>query len=694
MADYNPFTATNFVELLTARAHRQAACTALYCLADGTGSETAYSYADLDAHAKAWAAVLQNLTQPGDRVLLCLPNGFAYAAGFFACLYAGVVAVPAYPPEAGQLQSVKRVAAIAHHCLPQVLLTLTAFKPSLAGLADSLKATLLVLDTANLALAHAWRQPVLADDSIAFLQYTSGSTSDPKGVRVSHSNLMANERAIKQGFAITESDVFVSWLPLYHDMGLVGGLLQPIFSGIPVVLMSPRYFLERPIRWLQAVSQYRGTVSGGPDFAFRLCNERVRAEQLHGLDLAGWRLAFCGAEPIRLSSLTGFAEKLAAVGLPSSAPYPCYGLAEATLLVTCGRPGQTALANRFNAEHLARGRVLRDAAGIELVACGYPQAGHALLIADPNTGLPADEHQVGEICVNGPSLTSGYWHHAEATAGLFLDYAGQCYLRTGDLGFIDQGQLYLAGRTKDVLLMRGHNVYPHDLELALEQHCSGLRQGRVAVFAWPCDGQDRVAVAVEISRGEQKKRPAAEWFTRINRVIAETCQESAQLILLLQPGALPKTTSGKLQRRACLAAWQAGDLDVFAEYRVTTADSDRSVPQAHEQESAMAQIWADVLKQPVAALDQDFFTLGGQSIASVQIVAAVQERFGVAVEPGLLFEHPTLTAFTQAVLARMGTTDALTDAAIPANDALEGLPLSLGQQGLWAMQQIHPTSTA
>ncbi|WP_052700584.1 AMP-binding protein [Methylocucumis oryzae] len=511
--------------MLNLRAEQHPERIALYCLADGTGAETCYSYAELDLQARALAAELQTVSKPGERVMLCLANDFSYVVGFFGCLYAGLIAVPAYVPDMTNPQSSKRVLAIAQNAQPSVLLTVSTHLNSLQTLAEQIHASVMTIDTLALDRASAWLKPTIKDDDIAFLQYTSGSTAEPKGVIIGHDNLMANERAIKQGFAITEQDVFVSWLPLFHDMGLVGGLLQPLFSGIPVVLMSPRYFLERPVRWLEAVSHYRGTVSGGPDFAFRLCNERIRPAQLEGLDLTSWRLAFCGAEPIRVANLTTFAERLAATGLPKTAPYPCYGLAEATLLVTGGAPSQALTTTCFNTQDLAAQRVQPADSGVELVGCGHSQLDHTVLIISA-TGQPAGLDEVGEICLSGPSISRGYWRNPEATAAVSLVYEGQHYLRTGDLGFIHTQHLYLAGRSKDLILIRGHNVYPQDVEQALEDQCPGLRKGRVAAFAIEHNGQEAIAIAAEIGRGEQKKQPATAWFDVINRIVAETCQRT------------------------------------------------------------------------------------------------------------------------------------------------------------------------
>ncbi|MBM4200434.1 MAG: fatty acyl-AMP ligase, partial [Gammaproteobacteria bacterium] len=333
--------ARNIVELLRQRADLHPERLALRVLADGASAESSLSYAALDQAAAALAAELQSRLAVGDRVLLALPTGTDYVTAFLGCLYAGAIAVPAHPPESSRSQFHERLRAIIEDAKPRLILTHSALVEAVAiALSPAMTAVgaeIVAVDELRCADAgRAWQMPRLAPDAIAFLQYTSGSTSTPKGVVVGHDNLIANETAIQRGFGIGDQDAFVSWLPLYHDMGLVGGLLQPLFSGIVLNLMSPRHFLERPVRWLEAIARFGGTVSGGPDFAFRLCVDRITDAMAEGLDLSSWRVAFCGAEPVRHETMQAFAERFGGRRFNRHALYPCYGLAEATLLVTGG----------------------------------------------------------------------------------------------------------------------------------------------------------------------------------------------------------------------------------------------------------------------------------------------------------------------------------------------------------------------
>ncbi|WP_312154458.1 AMP-binding protein, partial [Pseudomonas sp.] len=372
----------SLVQALAQRAAQTPDRIALRFLADDPREQAVLSYRDLDLRARTIAAALQQRAEFGDRAVLLFPSGPDYVAAFFGCLYAGVIAVPAYPPESSRRHHQERLLSIIDDAEPRLLLTVEALCDSLQGLealAGDAAPELLAVDPLAPALADQWRQPQLAGNDIAFLQYTSGSTALPKGVQVSHGNLVANEQLIRHGFGIdlNPDDVIVSWLPLYHDMGLIGGLLQPIFSGVPCVLMSPGYFLARPQRWLQAISEYGGTISGGPDFAYRLCSERVSEAALAGLDLSRWRVAYSGSEPIRQDSLETFASKFQVCGFDPQSYFASYGLAEATLFVSGSRRGQGIAALEIDAQAFASHRA-EPGTGSVLMSCGYPQPGHAL----------------------------------------------------------------------------------------------------------------------------------------------------------------------------------------------------------------------------------------------------------------------------------------------------------------------------
>ncbi|MCC6921583.1 MAG: amino acid adenylation domain-containing protein, partial [Nitrosomonas sp.] len=675
---------------------------ALRFLGDGERIDAQYSYAHIDACARSVGGYLQTLVKPGDRVLLLLPSSPDYVAAFLGCLYAGVIAVPAYPPERLRPQYNARLRAIAADCSPALILTqrdlIETVTERMGSLFDSIDAKIIAFEEIDYATVQSWRPPVLRDDSIAFLQYTSGSTSAPKGVMVGYDNLMANEAAIQRRFEITGADSFVSWLPLFHDMGLVGGLMQPLYSGITLTLMSPKHFLERPVRWLEAITRYGGSISGGPNFAFRLCVERIGENALEALDLSTWRIAFCGAEPIRRETLTAFADKFAAAGLNPGALYPCYGLAEATLLVTGGRPGSGAGAVNISADAMAAGRFEADAAGQAIVNCGAVQDEHTLMLMHPQSGEPVSEGMIGEVWVAGPSVAHGYWRNDAATAAGFVGMNGETWLRTGDLAFMRHGALFITGRLKDLILIRGQNLYPQDLEILLEENIEVLRKGRIAAFAAAHSDGEGIGIAAEIGRSTQKLVPPQALFDLINETLALTCQEPASVILLLQPGALPKTTSGKLQRRACWHDWQDGALQPYAVYQSgqtpVAPEAAAAAVEWTDTEQQVAALFQAVLRVPVIDRNAGFFALGGNSIDAMHLLALVRERLFIDLEASAVFEAPDIVAFA-ARLDSCGRKSGAVSSELALRRA-DGnrFPLSYAQQRIWFHHQIASENTA
>jgi len=686
----------SLVQALAQRAKQTPERIALRFLADDPREQAVLTYQALDARARTIAAALQARAEFGDRAVLLFPSGADYVAAFFGCLYAGVIAVPAYPPESAKRHHQQRLLSIIDDAQPRLLLTVEALRDSLQEL-DALAADgapqLLAVDQLDPALAAQWREPQLAGDDIAFLQYTSGSTALPKGVQVSHANLVANEQLIRQGFGIdlNPDDVIVSWLPLYHDMGLIGGLLQPIFSGVPCVLMSPGYFLARPLRWLQAISEYGGTISGGPDFAYRLCSERVSEAALAGLDLSRWRVAYSGSEPIRQDSLETFASKFQSCGFERSSYFASYGLAEATLFVSGSRRAQGIAALQVDAQALAEHRI-ESGEGSVLMSCGYPQPEHAVCVVEPQQQQLLADNQVGEIWAAGPSIARGYWRNPQATARTFVEMNGQTWLRTGDLGFIRDGEIFVTGRLKDMLIVRGQNLYPQDLEQTLEREVEGLRKGRVAVFAVDDNGEEGIGVAVEVSRNVQKSTAPEALIKTLRQVIADACRQAPAAVLLLNPGALPKTSSGKLQRAACRQRMDDGSLDCYARFpAVSSVASAASVTEPLQ--ARIAAIWRDLLKVEAVAADDHFLLLGGNSIAATQATAQLADELGIELSLRTLFDAPVLADYSAAVAALLAD-GGQQRTHIDVRGRAQPLPQSLAQNRLWLLWQLQPHSSA
>ncbi|NQD57895.1 AMP-binding protein, partial [Pseudomonas sp. CM25] len=686
----------SLVQALAQRAAQTPDKIALRFLADAPGEQAMLSYRDLDQRARTIAAALQARASFGDRAVLLFPSGPDYVAAFFGCLYAGVIAVPAYPPESARQHHQDRLLSIIADAEPRLLLTVASLHHSLQGLHALAAADgpeLLAVDGLDPALAASWREPALKGDDIAFLQYTSGSTALPKGVQVSHGNLVANEQLIRCGFGIdlNPDDVIVSWLPLYHDMGLIGGLLQPIFSGVPCVLMSPGYFLARPLRWLQAISEYGGTISGGPDFAYRLCSERVSEASLAGLDLSRWRVAYSGSEPIRQDSLATFADKFQACGFDRQNFFASYGLAEATLFVSGSRRGQGIAALELDAEAFAANRA-EPGKGSVLMSCGYPQPGHAVRVVEPQRLQVLGDNQVGEIWAGGPSIALGYWRNPEASARTFVEMDGQTWLRTGDLGFMRGGEVFVTGRLKDMLIVRGQNLYPQDLEKTLEREVEVLRKGRVAVFAVEHQGEEGIGVAVEISRNVQKAIKPQELIRTLRQVIADACRQAPAVVLLLNPGALPKTSSGKLQRSACRLRMDDGSLDCYARFP-EVSEARAGAAAGDELQARIAGVWRDILKVGSVTADDHFLLLGGNSIAATQATARLADELGINLSLRTLFEAPVLADYSNAVATLLAEGGAQ-NAAIATLERAQALPQSLAQNRLWLLWQLQPQSAA
>ena len=456
-------------------------------LTDGEHERQHITYAQLDAHARAIATELQFLGLAGERALLLYPSGLEFIAAFFGCLYAGVVAAPAYPPRRNR--NLARIESIVADAQPAIALsTKEVFErvaPMLAGFSALHPLPWLQTDAVAASQGARRRQPDIDSTSLAFLQYTSGSTGTPKGVMLSHGNLLQNTSIIAAAMQPTHECTAVSWLPMYHDMGLIGNTIQPIFSGRPTTIMSPTHFLQKPIRWLRVLSDTGARISGGPNFAFDLCAERVTEEEKRKLDLSQWEVAFNGAEPVRPETIERFSQAFARCGFRREAFYPCYGLAEATLLVTGGDKHTAPTIRAFDSADLQRG-VVREVPDpttdgvVRLVAAGKTMLDQQIAIVDPETLKECPAGAMGEIWVAGASVAQGYWGRPELSASTFAarTAAGNGpYLRTGDLGFIDGGELFIGGRLKDLIIVRGVNHYPQDLELTVEQAHPDLQPG-------------------------------------------------------------------------------------------------------------------------------------------------------------------------------------------------------------------------
>jgi amino acid adenylation domain-containing protein len=674
-------SSASLVTLIRSQAEQRPNKTALRFLGDRDGDVSSLTYAEVDRGARAVAAHLRAAGAVGERALVLHPPGLPYISALLGCFYAGVVAVPAYPPRFNR--SMERLRDIVIDARARFALTTaaaiekieryTADEPELSGL------TWIATDQVDESLAQGWAAPQQDSDSIAFLQYTSGSTSAPKGVVLSHGNLLANMDGIVRLLGITGEDSGASWLPPYHDMGLIGTILLPLCIGAQSTLLSPTGFLQRPLRWLQAISSYRATICSAPNFAYELCTRRIGAEQIATLDLRSWRTALCGAERVRADTLERFAQAFAPAGFRHGAFAPSYGLAESTLAVSCD-PGDSA----------PRVGRLDD---LSLVSCGRPLADSKLLIVDPDTGACKPDDAVGEIWVSGPSVAQGYWQNPELSRQTFgaspqgasRDDSTR-YLRTGDLGFMRDGELYVAGRIKDLIVLRGLNFYAEDIEETLADCHPRLRLAGAAAFGVEAADEEGLVIVHEID--SLRGAPLEEMVEAIKTRIAEAHEIMVHAVVLLPPGGLPKTSSGKVQRRRCRELYLSGELPSVGP-APTAFGRDTAAPP--ELVGAVAALMADLLGMQSIGATDDFFWLGGHSLLATQLVSRIRDKFAVDLPLRSVFDAKT----PQALAARIAAAPKL--AALPPIELADRngpLALSFSQERMWYLHQLYPDSAA
>jgi acyl transferase domain-containing protein/acyl-CoA synthetase (AMP-forming)/AMP-acid ligase II/tryptophanase/acyl carrier protein len=657
--------------------------TAYSFLRDGEVLDEVLTYDTLDRRARAVAVRLAEITAPGDRVLLIYPPDLSFISAFLGCLYAGVVAVPANPPRAGQ--TARRLQSILRDSGATLALSTASFGDKIEGrlaeIAGPSGIPLIATDTLDESTAEGWRAPPIGADTLAFLQYTSGSTGDPKGVMVSHGNLAQNLEFIRRCFRMTLESMCVNWLPGFHDMGLIGVLLTPLYVGFPSLVMPPAAFMQRPICWLRAISQYRGTICGAPNVAFDLCVRGTTPDERAALDLSSWELAFCGAEPVRRDTLERFIEAFAPSGFRRSVFYPCYGQAEATLIVTGGDIDAEPVYTSIDAAALGQNRIVEAAAGgagevRHLVGCGRPWLGGRVIVVDPERRTVAAPGEVGEIWTASPSVAQGYWRRPEQTEQTFrarlADTGEGPFLRTGDLGFFQGDELFITGRSKDMIIVRGSNHYPEDIEPTVFGSHPALRPHGGAAFGVEIDGEEVLVVVHEVERSALRSLDAAEVAAAARKAVANEHGLDLHAMIFLKTGALPKTSSGKVQRRACKEGFLSGTIEhVVGEWRSAPRPQAPLPPPPDEAASAspppaaaqprtpeattpeaverwLTQRLAQHLQIDPAGIDPDepFAVYGLDSAATMRFALEIEKFIGLRVPAAEIYNHPSLRALS------------------------------------------------
>jgi amino acid adenylation domain-containing protein len=709
------------VDLLRYRATFEPGKIAFTYLQDGVTEDGSLTYQELDRQARMIAASLRDTTVVGDRALLLYPSGLDFIAAFFGCLYAGVVAVPAYPPKKNQKLS--RLKAIISDASPSVVLCTTSIAEDLAApwIEGTELARMRCLSTDMIAddPASDWHKAAITRDALALLQYTSGSTSAPKGVMVSHGNLLHNSECIRRSFELTPDTVSVTWLPSYHDMGLIDGIIQPVYTGFAAFLMSPGAFLQQPLRWLKAISKYSATHSGGPDFGYALCVDKTTPQEREGLDLSSWSTAYNGAEPIRQATLKEFTAAFEPHGFRPHFFYPCYGLAEVTLMATGGLVNEAPIYCEAQTHHLELHRIAEPSSPADkvsrLVGCGRACINTRVVIADPESLTLCSPDQVGEIWLSGDSVALGYWRQPEKTRETFGAYLADTgegpFLRTGDLGFLRGDELFLTGRLKDLFIVRGRNHYPQDIELTAEQSHPALRPGCGAAFVVEIEAHEQLVVVHEVKSKYVGKLNVEEVTGDIRHAIAEQHESQAYAIVLIGPGKIPKTSSGKIQRHSCRAEFLAGTLDDIGRSVLRRGD-ERNVATSLRRADILALspwernarlvdyinelIW-QVVGMPTTQWDtrQSLLQMGIDSLMAMELLHQLETSFGVVVSLADLLRETSIDALADMVLALLeeSSSEVLKPLIAVSAEIVEH-PLSQGQQALWFLHQLAPDSAA
>jgi glutamate-1-semialdehyde-2,1-aminomutase len=683
---------STIIEVLQWRAKNQPNKIGYVFLNDGEIESASLTYKELDYRAKLVATLLRRYAQPGDRALLIYPPGLDFIIAFLGCLYAGVVAVPVDMPRRNQ--RTQRLQKIVSDAQSRVILTVAEVLPTLENSFPSDSGTqLLGTDGIEADGAELFEPSEISADTLAFLQYTSGSTGNPKGVMVSHGNLMHNEEMMKVAFRHNEQTVIVGWLPLFHDMGLIFNALQPLYLGVNSVMMPPTAFLQKPYRWLKAIANYRGTTSGGPNFAYDLCVRKITPEQKAELDLSSWSLAFNGAEPVRAETLALFAENFQEYGFNPAALYPCYGMAETTLFTTGAARGTAPVIRSIDSAALKENRIIfprnlpaEDCWFTSIVGCGQAWLGSEIAIVDPELLTRCASDRVGEIWVASESVAQGYWNRTADTKQIFQaqiedDEKNRQFLRTGDLGFVHDGELFVTGRLKDVIIIRGRNHYPQDIELTTANCQPSLAINSGAAFTVEIGGEDKLVIAQEVERSQRRQIDRDAIETAVLAAVSEQHELQVDALLLLKPGTIPKTSSGKIQRRACRQAFLDNTFDLVVEpsdlfpsaSNPDRVDIDKSTQLASVENSARSKLENDKdrqIKAPMSVANpvlmtlvinairqqvaltlakpidrifaaRNFHSFGTDSLKAVEIIGNLSQYLELQLSPTLLFEHST-----------------------------------------------------
>ncbi|QDL09624.1 AMP-dependent synthetase [Brasilonema octagenarum UFV-E1] len=696
---------SNLVDLLHYRSQNQPDQKTYTFLQDGETISSSLTYQELELQARAIAAYLQSINATGERVLLLYPPGLEFIAGFFGCLYAGAIAIPAYPPRPNQ--SLSRLEAIATDAEVKVAFTTSSLLVYLESRFDEnpeLARRMHLLATDNIAsdLGADWQKPTLSSDTLAFLQYTSGSTGTPKGVMIAHSNLMHNLAMSHKSGELTSNSRTVTWLPFGHNTGLIVGVIQPVYSDFPVTIMSPLDFLQKPLRWLMAISRYKATQSLAPNFAYDMACFQTTAEQRAMLDLSSWELAVSGAEPVRAETIERFVATFTQCGFRREAFNPGYGMAESVVGISLGLKKQPAVIQNIEKAAFEQNRVVVAVGESEstqkIVGCGRTWLDQKILIVNPESLIQCPPEEVGEIWVSSPSVAQGYWNRPDATKETFHGYLADTnegpFLRTGDLGFLLDKELFVTGRLKDLIIIRGRNHYPQDIEFTVEKSHPALQPSCSAAFSVEVESEERLVIACEVKQTYLEKLNVDQVVAAIRQAVSQQHDLQVYAVLLLNTGSIPKTGSNKIQRHACRVGFLDGSLDVVAssihkEFNVierqvfperkalldTSPEKRQGLLKSHLQN-----LISKILTVDPSQLDwqQPLTSMGLDSLMVIELTNLLEQSLGCSLGSTVIFDYPTVEALVDYLVKKVLSSEPSesSQAELPQDDKPEALSYS------------------
>jgi acyl-CoA synthetase (AMP-forming)/AMP-acid ligase II len=660
-------------EILRFRAIQTPDQTAFIFLPDGENKEEKITYLELHHTALEIAQRLSEMHMEGERALMLFPPGLEFIKALFGCFYSGVIAVPAYPPRKNR--SLDRIKTLVIDSGASIILSTDdiyqLFERSFSDVTELKQLTWITTNISNPTsnspnrpIAQSSNRPIVQSPNpaeLALLQYTSGSTGQPKGVMVTHRNIMRNVEYIRQSFMLTQKSVSVTWLPSFHDMGLIDGVLEPVYTGFPGVIIPPVNFLQKPVRWLKAISKYKGTHGGGPNFAFDLCVDGISEEEKQDLDLSSMQTLYCGAEPIRKLTFERFVKTFEKHGFTPGQLYPCYGMAETTLIISGPYPGRGPVYLCISGNNLEQHKITPVEAKSpdcrHLVGVGFPWLDTEVKIVHPEKLTTCAEDEVGEIWVSGSSVTKGYWRNEKETRESFFATIRNSnevpYLRTGDLGFFHQDELYISGRLKDLIIIHGRNYYPQDIEYLAEKSHPALRANSSAAFPVDVDNEEKLVIVAEVERTALRGLDVDAVSEAIRQQIGEEFELEVYGILLLRTASILKTSSGKIQRKACREGFILNTLESVGESILDEMNTSEEISSsAADLVSIQAWLIAWIhlkLKISIERIDPNkpITAYGLTSMKAVQLQQDFLNKYGVNFPPYLFFERISLKELSE-----------------------------------------------